>query len=502
MNFHILTLFPEMIDNAMSESVIGRAVKTGAISIETTNIRDFANNKHNKVDDYTYGGGAGMLLQAQPVFDAYKSVAAAIKGGENAGIIGGENTSGNACIIGGENVNGNAINGDAKMPRCIYVTPQGKTFNQRMAKELSMEKDLIILCGHYEGIDDRVLDEIVTDYVSIGDYVLTGGELAAMIIVDAVSRLVPAVLGNEDSSDMESFRGNLLEYPQYSRPEVWHDKKVPEVLLSGNAKKIEEWRLEQSIQRTKERRPDLYEAYQSDMACVERWLKADKRSYIDMIENVRRGLSKLIYDGPGGQIIYNESNKTAMAAIMDEDVDTLISHIPNEAKSLVVHSDSFEEHEPLFEKASFKTDSKFYSYVYTVKEQAPCRLPKEFLGRAFVKCLDESFTRVIADDYKYEGDEYIRRHLSYGKIYGLFVDDELAAYVGTHDEGTMGMLYVFEKYRHKGLARYMEGFIINKHKEYGYTPFCRVEEGNIASETLQESLGLFKSKQKAVWMCR
>lgn len=223
MKFYILTLFPEMVMQGLSTSMIGRALDAGILHIEAINIRDYSANKHDKVDDYPYGGGAGMLMQAQPVYDAWKSVVERI----------------------------------GKKPRCVYVTPQGSTFTQKVVKEFAREEELILLCGHYEGIDERVLEEIVTDYISIGDYVLTGGELAAMVMVDAISRMVPGVLGNEASGSAESFEGNLLEYPQYSRPEEWQGKKVPEVLLSGHHKNIEIWRRQQSILRTRERRPDL-----------------------------------------------------------------------------------------------------------------------------------------------------------------------------------------------------------------------------------------------------
>ena len=232
MKFYILTLFPEMVENGLHTSIIGRAIEAGLLSIETVNIRDFSTNKHGKVDDYPYGGGAGMLMQAQPVYDAWKWVVERL--GRN--------------------------------PRCIYLTPQGPTFQQAMARELALEEELIFLCGHYEGIDERVLQEIVTDYVSIGDYVLTGGELPAMVMVDAISRMVPGVLSNEASGSTESFENDLLEYPQYSRPEEWMGKRVPEVLLSGHHKNIENWRREQSILRTRERRPDLWERYQSKTA--------------------------------------------------------------------------------------------------------------------------------------------------------------------------------------------------------------------------------------------
>ncbi len=243
MNFHIMTLFPEMVMNGLSESITGRAMKNGFINVDTVNIRDFAQNKYGHVDDYTYGGGAGMLMQAEPVYLAYQSILERIKAGEEA-----------------FDKNENSMN-DNRKPRVIYMTPQGTPFKQSMAVEYSKEEDIIILCGHYEGIDERVLEMIVTDNVSIGDFVLTGGELPAMMIVDAVSRLVPGVLGGEDSAVYESFYDGLLEYPQYTRPEVFMGKAVPEVLLSGHHKNIEKWRYEQSLKRTKERRPDLYEKY-------------------------------------------------------------------------------------------------------------------------------------------------------------------------------------------------------------------------------------------------
>jgi tRNA (guanine37-N1)-methyltransferase len=223
MNFHVLTLFPEMIEQGMNTSIIGRAIAGGYLSIDAINIRDYAFNKHQKVDDYPYGGGAGMLMQAEPVYLAYQSIEEKI----------------------------------GYRPRVVYLTPQGSVFNQTMAKDFAKEQDLVFLCGHYEGIDERVLEEVVTDFVSIGDYVLTGGELPAMVMMDAVSRMVPGVLSNQESGETESFAGNLLEYPQYSRPEEWHGKKVPPVLLSGHHANIEAWRREQSILRTAKNRPDL-----------------------------------------------------------------------------------------------------------------------------------------------------------------------------------------------------------------------------------------------------
>lgn len=244
MKYHVLTLFPEMIENGMKTSITGRAIDEGIITLDTINIRDYAFNKHNKVDDYPYGGGAGMVMQAEPVFLAYESVLKNINdlSFENEGI---------------------------KKPKVIYLTPQGEVFSQKIAEGFSKEEQLIFLCGHYEGIDERVLEEIVTDYVSIGDYVLTGGELPAMVMMDAVSRLVPGVLNNEQSAEFESFSDNLLEYPQYSRPAVWHGKEVPQVLLSGHHANIEKWRREQSVLRTKQRRPDLLDKAALDEKDIE-----------------------------------------------------------------------------------------------------------------------------------------------------------------------------------------------------------------------------------------
>ena len=241
MNYHVLTLFPEMIMEGMNTSIIGRAIEKGLISLEAVNIRDYAEEKRKgRVDDYPYGGGAGMVMQAEPVYASYQALC--------------ERTG--------------------KRPRVIYLTPQGQVFRQQLAEELAQEEDLVFLCGHYEGIDERVLEEIVTDYVSVGDYVLTGGELPAMVMMDAISRMVPGVLNNEESAQFESFQDNLLEYPQYSRPEEWRGKKVPAVLLSGHHGNVDQWRREQSLKRTLERRPDLLEKAE---------LSKKDRKYLDIL---------------------------------------------------------------------------------------------------------------------------------------------------------------------------------------------------------------------------
>ena len=225
MDFIVLTLFPDMIRDGLHTSITGRAMEDDIIRLQAVNIRDYTNSKHGKTDDYPYGGGAGMVMQAQPVYDAYQAVTATL---------------------------------DYK-PRVVYLTPQGKVFNQSMAKELAVEQGIVFLCGHYEGVDERVLEEIVTDNISIGDFVLTGGELPAMCMIDAISRMIPGVLHNEESAEGDSLSDGLLEYPQYSRPEVWNGKAVPKILLSGDHAKVDLWRREQSLIRTAERRPDLLE---------------------------------------------------------------------------------------------------------------------------------------------------------------------------------------------------------------------------------------------------
>ena len=231
MKFEVLTLFPDMIINAMNTGITGRAIGDGLISVDTVNIRDFSQNSYQSVDDYTYGGGAGMLMQCEPVYRAWEEACRHLEG---------------------------------MKARVIYLNPQGEVFSQKKAEELSSEEALIFLCGHYEGIDERVIDEIVTDNISIGDYVLTGGELAAAVIMDSISRLIPGVLGNDASASTESFNDGLLEYPQYTRPAEWHGKQVPEILMSGDHKKIGLYRHLMSAERTRERRGDLYAEYLAD----------------------------------------------------------------------------------------------------------------------------------------------------------------------------------------------------------------------------------------------
>ena len=271
MNFHILTLFPDMIEAGLSASIIGRAKEAGLISVQTINIRDFTNEKHGHVDDAPYGGGAGMVMQCQPIYDAFAYVEDKVRDRVAAEILSGRKPCDMTL--------------DEVKPRVIYTSPAGKVFDQDMAKELAREEDVIILCGHYEGVDERVLSIMEAEHVSIGDYVLTGGELPAMVMVDAISRMIPGVLSNADSKEEESFSEvrpkeeftrkarkevygdlarpeakdeiRLLEYPQSTRPEEFMGMRVPEVLLSGDHAKIEQWRRKQSLERTRQQRPDL-----------------------------------------------------------------------------------------------------------------------------------------------------------------------------------------------------------------------------------------------------
>ena len=243
MRIDILTLFPEMCEAVLGESIIGRAREKGLVEINCTNIRDFSKDKHNRVDDAPYGGGMGMVMQTQPIYDCYESLCEKI----------------------------------GKKPRLIYMSPQGQVLTQTKVRELAREENIAILCGHYEGVDERVIEEIVDEEISIGDYVLTGGELPALILADSISRMLPGVLANEEAFSEESHFSSLLEYPQYTRPPEWMGRKVPDVLLSGHHGNIEKWRRQQSLKRTKERRPDMLRNAELD--------KKDKK-FLESLEEI------------------------------------------------------------------------------------------------------------------------------------------------------------------------------------------------------------------------
>lgn len=475
MNFEILTLFPEMVESGLHTSIIGRAMEQGILSVKAHNIRDYTKDKHRKTDDYTYGGGAGMLMQAQPVYDCFLAVDKEIKkrGGRQA--------------------------------RVIYVTPQGRLFNQSLAEELSREENLVFLCGHYEGVDERVLEEIVTDYVSIGDYVLTGGELPAMVMIDAVARLVDGVLNNEESAQTESFYNCLLEYPQYSRPEEWRGKRVPEVLLSGNHQKIENWRLEQSIKRTKERRPDLYEQYEKRKACEKRLL-TDKLLHMDMLEALRRNDADILYMGDEGVLLKEKRNGVYMLTAADgENGERILSGLAQRLEKEAANGGKrelpclFVSHQAymndlICEKFNMEPEVECTQFVYTRKEPLPMKKETD------IRKLGTDALPIISAHYTLAEEEYVVDRLKSGAVYGIYEGDELAGFIGMHKEGSIGMLEVFEGYRGKGYAKAMEAFYINLHLKQGFTPYGQVISGNAASMGLQKSLCLYPAKEKLYWL--
>ena len=467
MNFHVLTLFPDMVKEGLNASILKRAKDSGLISINTVNIRDYTTDKHKKTDDYPFGGGAGLLMQADPVFRAHEAV------------------------MSGINANGKKI-------RTIYLSPQGRAFTQRMAEELSREEDLIFLCGHYEGMDERVLDEVVTDTVSIGDFVLTGGELAAMIMIDAIARLVPGVLHNSLSAGEESFSGYLLEYPQYTRPEVWHGKKVPEELLSGNHKKIRQWRLRESEERTKSRRPDLYENYLTLMECRKILFK-NKLLNRDMIETIERGYAELIYREGDTILLYNRAGRVYLLTAADPvQGENALKAIRSKPEAIVTHQEFMN---PYVQEFCFPPDKQTklsicpacIQMVYTRKEPLPT--PK-----AEIRKLTVEYTDIISDHYDLLSKEDIYRHLQEGSFLGIFAGDELAGFCGEHSEGSMGMLFIFPEYRKKGYASQLESCLINETIQRGYTPYCQIFSDNKASLALQKKLSLCPAKGNIRWL--
>ena len=454
MKFHVMTLFPEMIENGLGTSILGKAAQKGVISYEAVNIRDYTLDKHGKVDDYPYGGGAGMLMQAQPVYDAYQ-----------------------------------AITGDlTQKPRTIYLTPQGRQFDQKMATELAKEKELVFVCGHYEGIDERVLEEIVTDYVSIGDYVLTGGELPVMVMIDAIARLIPGVLHNDVSAETETFHNDLLEYPQYSRPEIWRNKKVPEVLLSGNSKKISEWRLEQSIEKTKLRRPDLFAKYQQKQEIIKRLAKK-KRQNIHMMELLHRGLGEVVYD-KGMDILLKFEYLYMIHAVDVLSAGKMFMQIPKDAMIITTQAFVRDMLENVYDKTGF---CKCTQALCTRKEALPVKYKD-------IRVLDGSYFDYVMQHYNLANPENIRERLTAGAMYGAFDGEQIIGFIGVHNEGSMGMLFVEEEYRKKGIGASLESYLINLQISNGFTPYCHIIDGNEKSLALQEKLGLYVADTPLWWI--
>ncbi len=491
MNFHILSLFPDMVTEGLATSITGRAMKQGKLNIEAVDIREFSTDKNKRVDDYTYGGGAGMLMQAQPVYGAWKSVTERIRETKK------QKEKGQ--------------NQDRKI-RTIYATPQGTPFSQILAKDFAKEEDLIILCGHYEGIDERVLEEVVTDYVSIGDYVLTGGELAAMVIVDAVSRLVPGVLHNEASAETESFHGELLEYPQYTRPKVWHEKEVPDVLLTGNPKEIDKWRKEQSVLRTKMRRPDLYRKYH-ELEQIKELLYTQKLLHIDMINAITRGCVEtaffekeeiLLYDR-GADIYYHTNlSKNSRQSFLQElriEENELLSKHP--CSCLVLHQQKFVKRaERLFD---LKRSLVCNQVVYTKHEKAPVSglyRPdgKRMQNGLVIRTLEACHAQIVSETYLNMGEDYVRARIAEGTMIGAFIEEKLAGFAGIHNDGEIGMLFVYPAYRNRKIAKALVTSLINKKLDMGQIPFGQIMIKNENSRRLAESLGLHFAKSPVYWL--
>lgn len=486
MRFHVLTLFPEMVARGMHTSIIGRALDSGLLELNTVNIRDFTREKHGKVDDYIYGGGAGMLMQAQPVYDAWRSVC----GGEAA-----ESVSSAAESAGRENCGGeNAGERAYKRIRTIYVTPQGRPFSQQLARELAREEELIFLCGHYEGIDERVLEETVTDRVSIGDYVLTGGELPAMVMMDAIARFVPGVLHNDTSAQMESFHNDLLEYPQYSRPEVWHGRKVPQVLLSGDHSKVDQWRRERAKELTEEIRPDLYQKYEEKQAVIKSLCK-DKRNHIHMIESLARGRGEILYRSGRQLLVCDREASVCMLSEQEEtDLRKALQAAPRGTKWFVVNQERLAEE---MMAGGAVLWGKCIQYLYPQREPLPVK-------HRDIRRLTQADLAYVSEHYRLEPDrdveKYVEERIQAGLMYGAFIDGRPIGFVGTHPEGGMGMLYVEEKYRGLGAGEALLAYNINRSLERGWLPYSHVLEENQASVRLHERLGLYRADRPVWWL--
>lgn len=427
MKIHVMTLFPEMINAGVNTSILKKAIENGYLEVNAVNIRDYSQDKHKKVDDYPYGGGAGMLMQAQPIYDAYKDV----------------------------------VKSKEKKIRTVYVTPQGYTFNQKMAEEFAREEELVFLCGHYEGIDERVLEEVVTDYISIGDYVLTGGELPAMVMIDAIARLIPGVLHNDISAETESFHRDLLEYPQYSRPEVWMGKEVPKVLLSGDHKKITQWRKETSEIRTRERRPDLYKKYLEVEDFIAE-LKKKKRKFIHVSESLSTGRGSLCYKEQKSFAVFEKvSGELYLEGNIPEEIVKQIEGV----KSVVTGDETMAD--------LYKGQKKvFWQALYTKKETLP------------VKYKDiRRITEAVADRILPEQD--------YPYLLGLYINDELKGVLGGKYPGRMDALMVKDDLNKTEMEASLEAFMINEALSLDLTPYVRIEEENSKLKALQEDLGLY-----------
>ena len=476
MNFHVLTLFPEMIRQGSGTSITGRAIKNGIIGLNTVNIRDFSEDKHRRVDDYTYGGGAGMLMQPQPVYEAWKSVRDTLR--------------------------------QAHRVRTIYVTPQGQTFTQTLAEELAGADDLIFLCGHYEGIDERVLEETVTDYISIGDYVLTGGELAAMVMIDAIARLVPGVLHNDVSADTESFHGNLLEYPQYTRPELWHGKQVPQELLTGDPKDVAAWRMEQSRQRTRQRRPDLYEKYE-EANRTRGLLLSEKITNADMISQIDQGHYQILSAENGRILLKNPLTGSLYYSdfIKTEDAKSRKQYTWEENLTWIKEKcyAFSKEDDKLYYRSAFGRPSDkeaFVLYVLTRRE----KLPVTGLYRPDGKPTRDGIKILLADSRAENAQSVLEMLSRFGldeteaidllkreKVHALYRENKLAGVIARSVEGNItGLSMAPEEDRIYATA--LLTCACNTLLEEGKRPYIYVKEEDVETAALCRELGMYPSK--------
>lgn len=464
MEYYVLTLFPEMIQQGMETSITGRAMERRLLSLHTVNIRDYTKEKHGKVDDYPYGGGAGMVMQAEPVYQAFSSLP------KPAG---------------------------TKARRVVYLTPQGRVFQQKLAMELSREEELVFLCGHYEGIDERVLEEIVTDYVSIGDYVLTGGELPAMVMMDAISRLIPGVLNNQESACTETFDRDLLEYPQYSRPEAWRGKRVPKVLLSGDHKAISQWRLDRSIERTRAVRPDYYRLYEAKQRAVSR-LSRKKRLHLPLMEALRQGRAELLYEGAEGSfLMFTNPSHTYMITAQDETQGAALLDqlkFPYPPKRLMSCQEWLNE--GLMERFGFTKCRSCYQADYS-KQVKLSERTRDFA----IRPLDMKELYPALELYPEAEENDIRDGIQRGRLYGAYgMCGELLGIAGFHSEGNMGYLMVKREHRRKGIGGALERFLINRSLERRETPYIWFLEENEGILPLQQRLGLNLCRDRVFWL--
>mgnify|MGYP003012886187 FL=1 len=455
-----MTLFPDAIDAMMGQSIMGRAQERGYIRITAHQIRDYTTNKQMQVDDYPYGGGRGAVMQADPLYRCWDHI----------------------CQEAGQRVH------------TIYLSPCGRVFNQEVAKELKARYDrLILVCGHYEGVDQRFLDECVDEEISMGDFVLTGGEIPAMAVADCLCRMVPGVLPEESCYTDESHWNGLLEYPQYSRPEEWHGKKVPEVLLSGNHKKINAWRLEQSERRTEERRPDLYAKYQEKQKVIKK-LSAKKRIFIHMMETLSRGLGEVLYAEGKNVLIYLPEIGNAMLNAEDEEhLEKMLPLIPKAVSghSIVTVTDRWNER--VSEILGYHGSMLCSQACYTRGEPLPVR-------HKDIRQLTVEEVPYVAEHYHLGDEIYVRERIAAGDVFGIYIEGKLCGFIGCHNDGSMGMLYVEDAYRRQGLAASLEGYLINKQREQGMIPYAHIVNGNEASIQLQERLGLNLSDPAIWWL--